>query len=137
MIDLSIIKTALTTAKKIGNIEVQQALIDVQQQMLDTQQELESLRKENSRLVDLSELEKKIERYEATIVTRSDDEQKIMYCSRCWDYERKLVQIYRGVSGMNGRYSKSQIFKCSVASCENTGIFGDADREIKAKTGVE
>ena len=116
---LEMIKEALMAAKKIGNVEIQQTLIEVQKQILDTQQEISQLRAENDALRDISELEKKIVRNKSlTVVVLNDDEDQIPYCSRCWDADRKLVQI---IIVDNGKFS------CPNKDCQNQGMF---DKEM-------
>lgn len=62
---------------------------------LDMQEELVNLREEVKRLRDTNELSTKIVRKSNTlIVTLSDDETNINYCSRCWDKDKNLIQVY-------------------------------------------
>ena len=108
------LKDAAGLAKKIGSIEIQQCLIDAQQQMLDMQKEMDTLREENKRLTDTTGIESKIERCPFTIITLSDDEQKVPYCSRCWDNDRKLIQLQALSDGF---------YKCYNSNCDNGGYF--------------
>lgn len=108
------LKDAIGLAKKIGNIEIQQCLIDVQQQLLDMQKEIDKLRDEKKRLVDTSGIEGRIERSPFTIITLSDDNSKVPYCSRCWDNDRKLVQLQALSDGF---------YQCLNTNCKNSGYF--------------
>ena len=117
---LDIAKDAYTFAKNAGNVEMQQKLIDVQEQIQEMQQQMSELRQkadalesENKRLVDISEIEKKIERYVQTFVTMSDDDAKIKYCSACWDKSKVLIQMMD---------TRGRQYSCPNESCNNKAL---------------
>ena len=109
-----LVKDAVKMANAAGNIDIIQKLIDVQQQLLDMQSEISTLREENKRLLDNSELKSKVIRYKSTYITFSDDENKTLYCSCCWDCKEKTVQLKR--------YPNSLVYKCPNCSNQSTGL---------------
>lgn len=94
---MDVIKTltdVVTLAQKSNDIEMIQKVINAQQEILNMQDEMLKLKKENEKLKDEKKNGKNIERYRnITIITLKNDEQKIKYCSRCWDKDRKLIQV--------------------------------------------
>ena len=114
---ISAIKDAATFFTNTGNAEMQQKMIDVQAQILEMQQQMfelrqkaESLENENKRLVDVADINEKVERHNTTFITLSDDNAKIPYCSACWDKDRILVQL---------PYRLGFTSKCSNSNCNN------------------
>jgi hypothetical protein len=118
------IKDAISVARKADNIDVVQSLIDAQQQIVDMQKEMEVQREEVKRLKDNSDLAKKIERYNNTYVTFSDDDKKIKYCSSCWDKEEKVVQISFSLT--------NSLYNCPNIDCGNKDIFVEETKEFIA-----
>ena len=101
--------------KKYNNIEAVQTIIEIQQEILDMQNEMFQTKKENEELKSIKEIENRIIRHKGdTYITLKNDSNNILYCSRCWDKERKLVQLYEEE---NWRYS------CKDRNCQNIGYF--------------
>ena len=65
---------------------------------------------------------KKIQRYEKTYITLKNDEQKIMYCSMCWDKNKELIQVDKR---RDGRFS--------CPNCKQNSCY---DEELARATGV-
>lgn len=107
-----VVKDAAKVAQKADNIELYRILLDVQKMALDMQEELANLREEVKKLNDTSELAKRIVRNSRTYITLSDDQYKIIYCSRCWDKDKNLVQVYIDEQGN---------YHCP--ECSNKGLF--------------
>lgn len=113
-----VVKDAASIAQKADNIELYKTLLDVQQMALDMQEELTRLRDEIKILKDNSEIANKIIRYHSTYITLCDDENKTIYCSRCWDKDKNLVQVYIDQKGN---------FQCP--ECNNKGLFSKEIRD--------
>lgn len=98
--------------KKYNNIEAVFQIIDIQQEILNMQNEMFQIRKENEELKSIKDIENKIVRHKGyTYITLKDDSNNILYCSRCWDKERKLVQLYE-------QYRQ---YACKDKNCQNIG----------------
>ena len=103
--------------KKYNNIEAVTEIIDIQQEILNMQNEMFQIKKENEKLKSIKDIEKRIVRHKGdTYITLRDDDNNILYCSRCWDKERKLVQLYE----------EYEAYICKDQSCQNTGHFNKA-----------
>lgn len=89
---LEAIKEGISIAQKANNIPLVSVLIEAQKQILDLIHENEELRKENDNLKLGKDISDKIVRHKDAYITLKDDEQELVYCSRCYDIERKLVQ---------------------------------------------
>jgi len=87
------LKDALSIASKIKNKDLIQNLIDVQQQALDMQNENFELKSRVKELEDTKDLENRIIRQPCAFVMLSGDSSNTCFCSRCWDVNRKLVQV--------------------------------------------
>lgn len=120
-----VIKDAASVAQKADNIELYKILLDVQQQAIEIQQRLYELTKENESLKGILETSDRVVRYEEkTIVTLENDKQNISYCSRCWDKDKKTIQV---VKKENGRFS--------CPECNNSGIYSD-EQKCKWESGA-
>ncbi len=87
-------KEVINFAQKSNDIDMIQKIISVQQDMLELQEENRKLKEENRRLKSKKNIKNKIERYKnINVITLKDDDQKIKYCSNCWDNNEKTVQI--------------------------------------------
>jgi len=84
--------------------------------------ELQKLQQENAELKKRLEIADDIERHKELFVTRKSGETKTKYCSRCFDAERKLIQV--DCSDSSGK------FKCP--NCKTGGIY---DQEKSRKSG--
>ena len=105
-------KDAIKVAQKTDNLDLYKQLLDLSAQALDLQEENARLRTENEQLIQQKDIEAEIIRYEEPFITLRDDEKETKYCSRCWDAERKLVQI---------RCMENGYFSCP--NCRNEGIY--------------
>ena len=105
------IKDVANVLRKADNVELYQQLIELSAQALEMQNEIHRLTNENIDLKKAKEIESRIERHDEPFVTLRDDDVKIIYCARCWDYDRKLIQV---------RCYDSGEFKCM--NCKNAGI---------------
>ena len=106
------IKDVAKVIQKADNVELYKQLLDLSAQALDMQNEISRLSVENTELKKLRDIESRIERHLEPYVTLKDEPIQILYCSRCWDYEQKLIQVK---SYNNGK------FECP--HCENDGIY--------------
>ena len=89
-------------------------IIDIQQEVLNMQSEMFQIRKENEELKSIKDIENRILRHKGdTYITLKGDSDNILYCSRCWDKERKLVQLSEDYNS----------YMCKDKSCQNLGYF--------------
>ena len=79
------IKDGIAVAQQADNVPLVRELIDAQKQILD-------LVDENHKLKEQINIAGKIERHDDAYITLSDDPDKRIYCSCCWDTKRILVQ---------------------------------------------
>lgn len=92
---VKLFKEVINFAQKSNDIDMIQKIISAQQDMLELQEENKSLKEENRRLKSKKSIKNKIERYKnINVITLKDDNQKIKYCSNCWDNNEKLVQLH-------------------------------------------
>ncbi|MDR1883398.1 MAG: hypothetical protein LBR26_11560 [Prevotella sp.] len=82
------------------------------------QNEIVSLSAENTDLKKIKDIENRIERHTEPYITLKNDSIDILYCSCCWDYEQKLIQVKSYDSGK---------FKC--IHCVNEGTYDKAKHE--------
>lgn len=87
------IKDIIKFVQKTDNLEMVNTLIDIQSKIIDMQDELMNLREENDKLKKNQEIEEKIMRFPNDTVITLKGEEDIKYCSKCWDDERKLIQV--------------------------------------------
>lgn len=106
------IKDVAKVIQQADNVELYKQLIELSAQALDMQNEIARLSIENGELRKAKEIESSIIRHSAPYITLKDNSEQILYCSRCWDYEAKLIQM--------NSYDNGQ-FKCT--HCENSGIY--------------
>ena len=90
------IKDVASIVQKADNIELYRQLIDLSAQALDMQDEIRRLKEENTDLQKDNELNNKIVRHKEGFLTLQGDLEGIEYCSTCWGYEHKLIQLYDG-----------------------------------------
>jgi hypothetical protein len=93
------IKDVAKVVQQADNIELYRQLVELSAQALDMQNEINRLTTENTELRKKQELESKIVRHNGLYVTLEGDD-NILYCSHCWDSERKLIQMFTE----NGKY---------------------------------
>jgi len=109
------IKDVAKVIQQADNVELYRQLIDLSAQALDMQNEISRLSTENVELKKMRDVENRIERHQEPYISLTNDSEQILFCSRCWDYEQKLIQVKCYVSGA---------FKCT--HCENNGTYDKA-----------
>lgn len=109
------IKDGIVVAQKVDNIPLVSELIEAQKQILDLVQENQKLKDENRNLLKRQEVSNKIERHKDAYITLKDDEQKLIFCSNCWDSKQQLIQAQ---IDDNGHYE-----------CPSCKVFGYYDKE--------
>lgn len=112
------IKDVAKVIQQADNVELYKQLIDLSAQALDMQNEISRLSTENAELKKLRDIENRIERHSEPYITLKDDSNQILFCSHCWDYEQKLIQVKCYDTGK---------FKCT--HCENDGVYDTAKYE--------
>ena len=112
------IKDVAKVIQQADNVELYRQLIDLSAQALDMQNEISRLSAENVELRKMRDVENRIERHQEPFITLTNDSERIIYCSRCWDHEQKLIQVKSYNSGA---------FKCT--HCENDGAYDKAKYE--------
>ena len=93
------IKDVAKVVQQADNLKLYQQLRDLSAQALDMQSEINRLTAENTELRKKQDLEAAIVRHNGLYVTIEGNE-NILYCSHCWDSERKLIQMCTE----NGKY---------------------------------
>ena len=86
------IKDGIAVAQQVDNIPLVEKLIDAQMQILDLVNENQQLREQIKEMQAKEDIAEKIERHDDAYITLSDDPDKRIYCSCCWDTKRMLVQ---------------------------------------------
>ncbi len=86
------IKDVAKVVQQADNIKLYQQLLDLSAQALDMQSEINRLTAENAELRKQKDIESKIQRHSEPIINLSG-ETDIVYCSHCWDNEKKLIQV--------------------------------------------
>ena len=86
------IKDVAKIVQQADNIKLYQQLLDLCAQALELQSEVNRLTNENDDLRKKQDIESKIVRYDGLFVTLGNDT-SVVYCSHCWDSERKLIQL--------------------------------------------
>lgn len=112
------IKDVAKVIQKADNIDLYKQLIELSAQALEMQNEITRLSAENTELKRMKDIEGRIERHQAPFITIKDDQNSILYCAHCWDYEKKLIQVKNYDTGA---------FKCT--HCENNGIYDQSKNE--------
>ena len=95
---LNILKDVMAFVQKSDNIDMTKKIIDVQSQIIDMREKITKLQEENKRLKSIESLKKNIIRYENDNVIHLKENNKILYCSKCWDDEQKLIQVSKSNS---------------------------------------
>ena len=115
------IKDVAKVIQQADNVELYKQLIDLSAQALDMQNEISRLSDENTKLKKSKDIENNIERHSEPYITLKNDSNQILFCSHCWDYEQKLIQV------------KCYSGKFNCTHCENNGIY---DRQ-KYETSIQ
>lgn len=116
------IKDVAKIVQQADNIELYRQLIDLSVQAFDMQTEIVRLTNEVSELRKEKEIEQQITRNKELFFTLTENPE-IMYCSHCWDSDKKLIQIKLYDSGG---------FKCP--HCDVSGIY---DKELNEKVKMD
>jgi regulator of replication initiation timing len=116
------LKEMAHTLKDKKQRELYEQLIDLGAQALELQHEVHRLTVENTELRTNHQIENQIERHKEPYLTLRYDSERIIYCARCWDYEKKLVQV---------KCLDSVTYRCM--QCNNTGIY----EEVRKQTNLQ
>lgn len=119
-----IIKDCINVAQKADNIPLVQSLIDAQKQLLDLINENDNLKRENRELKENKIMLDRIVRHSDAYITLKDDPENLIYCSCCFDKDKKLVQAQTDED--DGRYW------CPV--CRYQGYFDKKKYDLKYHT---
>lgn len=106
------IKDVAKVVQQADNVELYRQLLELSSQALDMQNEIKRLTDENNELKKAKNLGDNIERHKETYITLKNENEQVLYCSRCWDHEQKLVQVKTYDNGK---------FQCT--HCKNEGIY--------------
>lgn len=87
------IKDVAKIVQQADNIDLYRQLLDLSAQALEMQNTINKLTAENDELKKKKNLENRIQRHEDLYLTLKDDD--TIYCSHCWDNERKLIQLQK------------------------------------------
>lgn len=90
---LNTLKDVMSFIQKSDNIDMVQKVIDIQLQIMDMQEKIFKLQEENKKLKSIEKIKKNIVRHENDNVLHLKENDKILYCSKCWDDEQKLIQV--------------------------------------------
>lgn len=90
---LNTLKDIMSFIQKSDNIDMVQKVIDIQSQIMDMQEKISNLQEENKELKSIKKITKNIIRHENDNVLHLKGNEKVFYCSKCWDDERKLIQV--------------------------------------------
>jgi uncharacterized metal-binding protein YceD (DUF177 family) len=101
--------------------ELYEQLIDLGAQALELQHEVHRLTVENEEFKKNKLIENQIERHKEPYLTLRYDSERIMYCARCWDCEKKLVQV---------KCLDAVTYKCM--QCINRGVY----EEVRKPTNL-
>jgi len=115
------LKEIAHTLKDEKQRELYEQLIDLGAQALELQHEVHSLTVENEELKQKNLIENQIERHKELYLTLRYDSERILYCARCWDYEKKLIQV---------KCLDMATYRC--IQCNNTGNY----EEIRTTTNL-
>lgn len=85
------LKDGISLAQKTDNLPLVQSLIEAQKQIMDLLNENSHLKDEIQKYKEIEDISSKIERHNDAYITLMDDD-KLIYCSCCWDTKKILVQ---------------------------------------------
>lgn len=86
------IKDGIAVAQKADNLPLVKDSLDAKQQIFELINENQQLKDEIEKMKAVEDISEKIERHDDAYVTLSDDPDKRIYCSCCWDTKKMLVQ---------------------------------------------
>ena len=108
---INCLKDVVSILQKSNDIEMVQKVIDIQQRIIEMEDTILTLKEENRKLKNNLDIEKKIKRFPNDTVIVIKNEENIMYCSKCWDDEKKLIQVTKD----------EEYYKCP--KCNNHNMF--------------
>ena len=82
------IKDGIAVAQQADNVPLVRELIDAQKQILDLVDENHRLKEQIKEMQAKEDIAEKIERHDDAYITLSDDPDKRIYCSCCWDTKK-------------------------------------------------
>lgn len=89
------IKDVAKIVQQADNLELYRQLLDLSAQALEMQATINKLSEENAKLKKKQDLEERIQRHQGLYITLKGEEDDILYCSHCWDNDRKLIQMQK------------------------------------------
>lgn len=87
------IKDVAKVVQQADNIELYRQLLDLEAQALEMQEEISRLKEENRELKRKQDMSSRIVRHPESYITFLDEEPVLLYCSHCWDFDGKFVQL--------------------------------------------
>lgn len=115
------IKDVAKVVQKADNIQLYSQLIELSAQALELQDEISALKLEIRELKKNNEISDRIQRHEQPFITLKDESLSICYCSRCWDVDSRLVQVYCDTD--RGTFS--------CPNCRNSGVYDQQTNDEK------
>ena len=106
-----VVKDCVSIAQKADNIPLVEKLIDAQKQILDLMEENRELKEKLRDAKETEQIADRVVRHKDAFVTLKDDPDKKVFCSCCWDRERKLIQV------QVGQYATYQCQACKSYGC--------------------
>ena len=88
------IKDVAKIVQQADNVDLYRRLIDLSAQALDMQNIINKLSEENAILKKKQDIEERIQRHSELYLTLKNED-SILYCSHCWDNDRKLIQMQK------------------------------------------
>lgn len=118
------IKDVAKVVQQADNIELYRQLLDLSAQALEMQEEISRLKEENRELKKKQDLSLRIVRHPESYITLLDENPALRFCSHCWDYDGKIVQLRCNED--NGK------FRCP--HCHMEGIYDKAKHYASFRT---
>lgn len=110
------IKDVAKVVQQADNIELYRQLLDLEAQALEMQEEISRLKEENRELKKKQDMSLRIVRHPESYITLLDEDPTLLYCSHCWDFDGKIVQLSCNES--DGK------FRCP--HCHTVGVYDKA-----------
>jgi hypothetical protein len=104
------LKDAADIAQKIGNIELYRKIVELEGEVIELTRKLRLLEDQNENLNRALEVKKEVT-YNAPFYYAKGEQNP--YCSKCWELDKKLVHISRGIHMSSG-------YTYSCPNCKNT-----------------
>ncbi len=116
-----IIKDLLKLAKECGNQQMTELAIDLQGRFFQLKEENEKFREENKNLqnkVKEDFEEKKIKKslipQTSAFYIRKNDKVERYYCGRCWDKDKKLIQLMTYPNWTENKFKELNCPECKM-----------------------